>query len=307
MQRYFNNVQMSSIELFCLTVETGSFTAAANAAGLTPAAVSRSIARFEKRLQTRLFIRTTRNMRTTDTGQRYYVDCRNALNQLIEAEEKISGETQEPVGVLSISVPTLYAHYRLLPRINQFCDLYPQLKINIEVSNQNIDFSEDNYDIAIRGSELHDSGLIARRLEDAELIIVAAPAYLKHHPAPRVLADLQNHECIQYTLPSSGRKVPWTFLSQGNPIKIETTGRLLCHQDFLATLTLVKSSAGLMQVYRFTVEQELKRGELVEVLQEYSGTTRPFILMYPYARYTPLKTRKFIEFMTPPEQQNCKN
>ncbi|ETT03423.1 LysR family transcriptional regulator [Providencia sp. PROV188] len=298
MQRYFDDMQMGSIELFCLTVETGSFTAAANAAGVTPAAVSRSVGRLEKRLQARLFVRTTRSMRTTDTGQQYYLDCRNALNQLIEAESKISGEHQIPVGILRISVPTLYAHYRLLPRLNQFCSRYPQLKINLEVSNENIDFSEDNYDVAIRGSELHDSGLIARRLEDAELIIVAAPSYLQQHSTPHALSDLMHHECIQYSLPSSGRKIPWTFRSQGNVVKIETTGRLLCQQDFLATLTLVKNGAGLMQVYRFTVEQELQRGELVEVLQEYAGTTRPFILIYPYARYIPLKTKKFIEFMT---------
>lgn len=303
MQRYFDDMQTGSIELFCLTVETGSFTSAANAAGVTPAAVSRSVARLEKRLQTRLFIRTTRSMRTTETGQRYYLDCRNALNQLIEAENRISGEHQVPVGVLSISVPTLYAHYRLLPRLNQFCSLYPQLKINLEVSNQNINFAEDNYDVAIRGSELQDSGLIARRLEDAELIIVASVSYLQQHSAPHDLSELMEHECIQYSLPSSGRRIPWTFQTQGDTVKVETSGRLLCQQDFLATLTLVKNGAGLMQVYRFTVEQELQRGELVEVLQEYSGTTRPFILIYPYARYIPLKTRKFIEFMTPSDQK----
>jgi DNA-binding transcriptional LysR family regulator len=177
------------------------------------------------------------------------------------------------------------------------------LKINLEISNDNINFSEDNYDVAIRGSELHDSGLIARRLEDAELIIVASPSYLQQHPAPRVLADLKHHECIQYALPSNGRKIPWTFRTQGNFVKVETTGRVVCHQDFLATLTLVLNGAGLMQVYRFTVEQELQQGKLVEILKEYAGTTRPFILIYPYARYIPLKTRKFIEFMMVSDQK----
>lgn len=185
MQRYFDDIQMGSIELFCLTVETGSFTAAANAAGVTPAAVSRSVARLEKRLQARLFIRTTRSMRTTDAGQSYYLDCRKALSQLVEAETKISGEGQAPVGVLSISAPTLYAHYRLLPRLTEFCARYPDMKINVQVSNQNIDFSEDKFDVAIRGNELNDSGLVARRLEDAELIVVAAPSYLQQHPRRR--------------------------------------------------------------------------------------------------------------------------
>lgn len=297
MSRYFDDVQMGSIELFCLTVETGSFTAAASAAGVTPAAVSRSVARLEKRLQARLFIRTTRSMRTTDTGQNYYLDCRKALSHLVEAEAKISGERQTPVGTLSISAPTLYAHYRLLPRLPEFCSRYPDLKINLEVSNQNIDFSEDKFDVAIRGNELNDSGLVARRLEEAELIVVATPDYLHHHPIPLEPADLAHHECIQYVLPSNGRKIPWTFIEHGKVIKIETSGRFVCREDFLATLTLVKNGAGLMQVYRFVVEQELQRGELIEVLPAYAGTSRPFILIYPYARYVPLKIRKLIDFL----------
>lgn len=298
MQRYFDDMQMGSIELFCLTVETGSFTAAASAAGVTPAAVSRSVARLEKRLQARLFIRTTRSMRTTDAGQSYYLDCRKALTHLVEAEIKITGERQLPVGTLNISVPTVYAHYRLLPRLTEFCTRFPDLKVNLEVSNQNVDFSEDMFDVAIRGSELNDSGLIAKRLEDAELIIVATPSYLEQHPTPVCPSDLVHHECIQYTLPSTGRNVPWTFIEEGEVIKVETKGRYGCREDFLATLTLVKNGAGLMQVYRFTVEEELRRGGLIEVLPTYAGTTRPFILIYPYARYLPLKIRKFIDFLT---------
>ncbi|CAM3929556.1 LysR family transcriptional regulator [Serratia silvae] len=297
MSRYFDDVQMGSIELFCLAVETGSFTAAASAAGVTPAAVSRSVARLEKRLQAKLFIRTTRSMRTTDTGQSYYLECRKALSQLVEAEAKISGERQMPVGTLSISAPTLYAHYRLIPRLTEFCSRYPDLTINLEVSNQNIDFSEDKFDVAIRGSELNDSGLVARRLEDAELIVVATPAYLLHHSIPVEPADLAHHECIQYVLPSNGRQIPWTFIEHDKVIKVETTGRFVCREDFLATLTLVKNGAGLMQVYRFVVEQDLQRGELIEVLPAYAGTSRPFILIYPYARYVPLKIRKLIDFL----------
>lgn len=298
MQRHFDDVQVGSIELFCLTVETGSFTAAANAAGITPAAVSRSVARLEARLQAKLFIRTTRQMRVTDVGQRYYLECRRALSQLMEAEARISGERDKPVGTLSISVPTLYAHFRLLPRLPEFAHRYPDLKLNLHVSNQNIDFSEDKFDVAIRGSELNDSGLAARRLEDAELIVVATPGYLQRHPAPLTPADLARHDCIQYALPSTGRKTAWTFKVQGENSKVETAGRWLCQEDYLATLTLVKSGAGLMQVYRFTVEQELSSGALVEVLKDYAGASRPFILLYPYARFVPLKVRKFIDFLT---------
>lgn len=298
MQRYFDDLQLGSIELFCLTVETGSFTAAAAAAGVTPAAVSRSVARLEKRLRTKFFIRTTRSMRPTDIGQRYYLDCRRALSQFIDAEEKLSGEQQMPVGTLSISAPTLYAHFRLLPRMAAFCAQYPELTVNLDVSNQNIDFAEDRFDLAIRGSELHDSGLVARRLEDAELIVVASPAYLQDRPPPALPADLAQHNCIQYVLPGNGRPAPWTFTEHGREVKMETHGRIMCRDDYLATLTLVKNGAGVMQVYRFSVEEALQSGELIELLPDFAGTSRPFMLIYPSARYLPLKVRKFIDFLT---------
>lgn len=111
-------------------------------------------------------------------------------------------------------------------------------------------------------------------------------------------ADLARHDCIQYALPSTGRKTAWTFKIQGENSKVDTAGRWLCQEDYLATLTLVKSGVGLMQVYRFTVEQELSNGALVEVLKDYAGASRPFILLYPYARFVPLKVRKFIDFLT---------
>jgi molybdenum-dependent DNA-binding transcriptional regulator ModE len=115
MHRHFDDVLLGSIELFCLAAEAGSFTAAANTAGVTPAAVSRSISRLEKRLGVRLFVRSTRSIRLTEGGRSYFEQCRGALNQLIEAERKVTGEQVQPSGTLRISAPTTYGHYRLLP------------------------------------------------------------------------------------------------------------------------------------------------------------------------------------------------
>ncbi|MDU7559285.1 MAG: LysR family transcriptional regulator, partial [Pseudomonas sp.] len=106
MTRHFDDVQLGSIELFCLAAETGSFTAAANLAGVTPAAVSRSVARLEERLGVRLFVRTTRQMRLTDSGRLYYQQCRQALTQLVDAEREVTGQQSQPSGLLRISVPT---------------------------------------------------------------------------------------------------------------------------------------------------------------------------------------------------------
>jgi len=301
MTRHFDDIQLGSIELFCLAAETGSFTAAANLAGITPAAVSRSVARLEERLGVRLFVRTTRQMRLTEGGRSYYQQCRQALAQLVEAEREVTGGQGSPSGLLRISVPTPYAHYRLLPVLPAFRRRFPDVQVDVHVSNRNIDFADEGYDLAIRGRAPTDSSLIARKLEDAELVVVATPAYLQQAGTPVTLEDLAHHDCIQYELPSTGRRVSWTFNVAGKPTELETAGGYTCLEDYLATATLVKNGAGLMQAYRFTVQQELERGALVEVLSEFAGT-RPFMLLYPHARHVPQRVRAFIDFLIAPQR-----
>lgn len=298
MTRHFDDVQLGSIELFCLAADTGSFTAAANLAGVTPAAVSRSVARLEERLGVRLFVRTTRQMRLTDIGRNYHQQCRLALTQLVEAEREVTGEQSKPSGLLRISAPTPYAHYRLLPRIPAFRKMYPDVQLEVHVSNRNIDFADDGFDLTVRGKAPSDSGLIARTLENAELVVVATPGYLRDAGTPTTLDALTEHDCIQYQMPSSGRNLLWTFQDKGQSVDLETSGNCTGLEDYLACVTLVKHGAGLMQTYRFCVQQELDRGDLVEVLSEFGGTRRPFILLYPHARHVPHRVRAFIDFMT---------
>ncbi|RWU21436.1 LysR family transcriptional regulator [Pseudomonas alkylphenolica] len=297
MTRHFDDLQLGSIELFCLAAETGSFTRAASLAGVTPAAVSRSVARLEERLGVRLFVRTTRQMRLTDGGHNYYEQCRQALTQLLDAEREVTGGQRVPSGLLRISVPTPYAHYKLLPLLPAFRQRYPEVHLDIHASNRNIDFVEEGYDLAIRGREPADSRLIARRLEEAELVVVATPAYLARAGTPLTLEALAGHECIQFEMPSTGRTAPWSFNVAGKRLELETTGTYTCLDDYLATVTLVKSGAGVMQAYRFTVQKELDNGELVEVLATFGGTSRPFMLIYPHARHVPLRVRVFIDYL----------
>ncbi|WP_407730285.1 LysR family transcriptional regulator [Pseudomonas helleri] len=298
MTRHFDDVQLGSIELFCLAAETGSFTAAANLAGVTPAAVSRSVARLEERLGVRLFVRTTRQMRLTDSGRLYYQQCRQALTQLVDAEREVTGQQSQPSGLLRISVPTPYAHYRLLPKLPAFRRLFPDVQVDVHISNRNIDFADDGFDLAIRGKAPTDSGLIARTLEEAELVVVATPEYLREAGTPTSLEALAQHDCIQYQLPSSGRNLPWAFQRDGQWVELETSGNCACLDDYLGAVTLVKHGAGLMQTYRFTVQQALERGELCEVLSAFGGARRPFILLYPHARHVPQRVRAFIDFIT---------
>jgi DNA-binding transcriptional LysR family regulator len=291
MQRQFDDLQLGSIELFCLAAEAGSFTAAALVAGVTPAAVSRSVSRMEERLGVRLFARTTRSVKLTDSGRRYYEECRQALAQLVEAQREVMGQQQVPSGTLRISIPTTYAHHRILPLLPEFRARYPAVKVESHISNRNIDFVGEGYDMAIRVRA------IARQLEDAALVMIASPDYLKRAGIPQTLDDLENHECIQYELPSSGRRIAWLFNDEGVPREILAEGSLSCSDDVLGGVTLAKHGAGLFQTYRFIVEKELADGSLVEVLKPYGGRSRPFTLLYPQSRHVPLRLRAFIDFL----------
>jgi DNA-binding transcriptional LysR family regulator len=297
MSRQFDGMMVGSIELFCLAAELESFTAAATAAGLTPAAVSRAIGRLEERLQVRLFARSTRKIRLTDGGRAYYAQCRQALNQLVEAERDLTGRQTEPAGILRISMPTTLGHYRVLPLLPRFRERYPKVHVDAQLSNRNIDFVADGFDLAIRGRVQADSGLVARKLMDAETVVVASPHYIKRAGKPTSLAELPRHDCVQFVLPSSGLTVPWVFRVDGRDVDLDTRGSYTCSEDVLGIATLARAGAGLAQTYRFLVEDDLRSGALVELLKPFGGRSRPFSLLYPGARHMPLRVRVFVDWL----------
>jgi DNA-binding transcriptional LysR family regulator len=297
MQRQFEDVLLGSIELFCLAAELESFTSAANAASVTPAAVSRSVARLEERLGVRLFVRTTRQIRLTDAGRRYFEQCRQALSLLTDAEREATGQQTAPTGVLRISMPTPYGHYRVLPLLAEFRTRYPGVTVETHLSNRNIDFAEEGFDLAIRGRAPSDSGLIARTIEDAELVVVASPAYLRHAGKLKTPDDLVDHDCIQYALPSTGRNLPWLFKQKDEATEMITRGGCSASGDVLAGVTLARHGAGIFQTYRFIVDEDIGKGTLKELLVPYGGCSRPFVLLYPHARHLSSRVRSFVDFL----------
>jgi len=245
----------------------------------------------------RLFARTTRQMRLTEAGRAYFEQCRQALNQLVEAEREITGLQTAPSGLLRISAPTTYGHYRLLPLLPTFRERFPDVKVEVNVSNRNIDFAEEGYDLAIRARATADSSLVARLLEDTPLVVIASPDYLRRHGTPSTLDALQSHECIQFELPSSGRAIPWLFRREGQDIEVQTTGGYACSDDVTAGATLARHGAGVFQAYRFVVEEDLRAGRLVELLQDFGGRSRPHSLLYPHRRFVPLRVRVFVDYL----------
>lgn len=297
MSRDFGDQSLGSLELFCLTAELESFTGAAAAAGLTPPAVSRTIARLEARLGARLFARTTRKVRLTEAGRSYFEQCKQALGQLAEAERQLTGEQTQPSGKVRVSLPTSYGHSRVLPLVAEFSARYPEIQLELQLSNRNIDFTEEGYDLAVRVRTPPELELVARKLEDAALVVVASPDYLRRHGEPQTLDALDQHNCIQFILPSTGQTVPWLFRVNGRDTERQLRGSLSCTDDIVAPVTLARHGAGVAQTYRFMVANELASGTLQELLTTYAGASRPFYLLYPRARHMPRRVRVLIDFL----------
>ena len=297
MSRAFDPMQLGSIELFCKAAELASFTLAAKALGVTPAAVSRSVGRLEARLGVRLFARTTRLIRLTDDGRAFYEQCHQALSQIAEASRVVAGQQRVATGLLRISAPTTYAHYRLLPLLPKFSAAHPEVQIELAISNRNIDFVEEGFDVAIRLGEPKDSGLVARKLEDATLGIFAAPSYIKRSGAVSALHELKKHACISFILPSTGRELPWLFRDEGADVERVPTGKVRVFDDPLGVLNYARAGGGLCQMFHFIAADAIKRRELVEVLTEYAGRARPFSILYPQNRHLSSRVRVFVSYL----------
>ena len=298
MSRAFDPVQLGSIELFCKAAELGSFTAAAESLGITPASVSRSIGRLEDRLGVRLFTRTTRSVRLTSDGELYKAQCQQALDQIAEAERAITGQQSTPKGLLRISVGTVYGQHRLVPLLPEFRQAYPQVEIELNVSNRNIDFVEDGYDLAIRLGEPRDSRLVARKLEDASLGVFASPAYLRRRGKPATLEALRQHDLIQFVMPSTGRPMPWIFRdAHGGEIDFNFKSAQRVHEDVMAGVAWAAAGGGLFQIYHFATQDAVKTGQLVEVLKKAGTRSRPFYALYPQNRHLSARVRAFVDFL----------
>jgi DNA-binding transcriptional LysR family regulator len=297
MSRSFDPVQLGSIEMFCKAAELQGFTAAAQVLGVTAAAVSRSVGRLEERLGAKLFTRTTRLMRLTDEGRTYFDQCRQALAQIENAERAINGSQAEPAGLLRISAPTTYGHYRVLPLLSGFMAQYPKVRVEVDLSNRNIDFVEDGFDLAIRGGSPSDSRLVARPLEDATFGVFAAPQYLARRGTPQTVAQLQDHDCIEFVMPSTGRGLQWVFRDEGQDLDVAIQSRVSMRGDVLGCLSYAMGGGGLLQAYHFVAQRHVDSGALVEVMQAYAGRSRPFCILYPHNRHLSAKVRAFVSFL----------
>lgn len=290
-------VQIGSIQIFCKAAEVGSFTVAAEVLGLTPAAVSRSVARIEERLKVQLFARSTRQVKLTENGRLYFEQCREAVQQIEEVERALTGNRSTPIGTLRISVPTTYGHFRLLPMLEKFRQRYPQVMVEVNISNRNIDFVDEGYDLAIRLGTPQDSRLVARKLEDAYLGVYASPAYLARRGEPLSIEDLRQHDCIQFVLPSTGRPMSWIFRDGGEDLELPLENTVRFSGDVLGCVGYAAVGGGLFQTYDF-IATSPQYQDLVEVLPAFRGRSRPFCILYPHNRHLSAKVRALVDLLT---------
>ncbi len=204
----------------------------------------------------------------------------------------------EPSGTLRISVGTLYAHYRLLPVLPEFTATFPQIDIELSLSNKVTDMVDEGYDLAIRIGTPPDSRLIAQKLEDATVGVFATPGYLAQHGTPQTLESLTSHQCLQFILPTTGRPMPWILRTpDGDDLDhVLASGRRVL-DDASGAVAWGMAGGGIFQTYHFIAAPAVARGELIEVLQAYGGRSRQFSITFPQNRHLSARVRVFVDFM----------
>ena len=289
------SARLPEIKAFCLTYELGNFTSAARALGVTPQAASRAVAKLERRLGVALFRRNTRHVEATESGRTYYEACKHALDTLDGAEARLLGQHDEPVGDVRVSVPTTYGHHRFIALMPEFRRRYARVNVDVEISNHNVDFVREGFDVAIRMGELHDASFVARRLGDFPLGVFASPEYLRQHGAPSSPEDVADHACGVFSMPRTGRPLPWTF--DPGPEALLPPAALRVRHDILGLIGFAVAGGGLIQLYHFLIERELEQGQLVQVLRDYAGRSRPFSLIYPREAAERPAVRALVDFI----------
>ena len=295
MSRRFDH--LGDVETFIAVIEHGSLTAAAVALATTPSVISRAIVRLENRLGTQLLRRTTRRQGLTDAGRVYLEHARSAFALIDDAERAIQDQNGELSGRVRLSVPTTYGHYRLPAMLQRYAQRYPRVSIELNIANRNVDLVAEGYDLAIRLGQLPDSGLVARKLEDATLCVVASPEYLQRAGIPQGLDDLAAHVCLPFEMPSTGRIAQWQFRDGDRDIDWTPESTLRVSDDVLGVVSLAEHGAGLCQTYDFIVADRLQRGRLIEVLPQLRGRSRPFSLIYAPHRRLSAASRALIDLM----------
>jgi DNA-binding transcriptional LysR family regulator len=286
---------LTSMALFVKAVDSGSFSATARSMNLTPSAVSKQISRLEDRLGARLFNRSTRQLAPTEEGRAYYERCLRILADIEEAEAAVSELNAEPRGALRINMPVVFGRRHIVPLIGAFLERYPNVSMELSMSDQFVDLIAEGADMLIRVGELKDSSLIARKLAEARRVIAATPGYWDKHGMPEKPEDLRAHNCLAYSYLASGNT--WRMTDTlGREHSVQATGNLASNNGE-ALLEAALEGLGVVNLPTWMLGPDLEAGRLEEVLADFAQPEPSVHAIYPPGRHLSAKVRTFVDFL----------
>ena len=281
------------MNMFIRVVETGSFSAVAKEMNSTQPTISKNIAELESWLGAKLLNRSTRSLRLTETGTDYYERCVAILQDVEEAEQVVGQLQTQPKGLVRVSTVVAFGRLHIVPRLAEFFDKYPEIKIDVRLSDRVVDLVEEGVDVAFRMGTLADSTLIAKKLCFSPWVTVAAPQYLEKNGVPTHPRDLKEHNYLVYSDAGVRREVQ--FQDQGQPFYVRAEGSVTSNNTE-ALRTALLCGLGISRVPKWLVGDAVALGELVPVLDEFQPSPLSVYAVYPPGRHLPSKVRCFIDF-----------
>jgi DNA-binding transcriptional LysR family regulator len=283
---------ISDLEIFARVARTGNMSAAGREMGLSPAVISKRISQLEEQLGARLFQRTTRHLTLTETGAGYFKRVVDILSLCEEAEDFVSRRNTLPRGLLRVTAPTTFGRLHIAPYVGAFLGRYPEIEVDVQLTDAFVDIVRDGFDLAIRIGELKDSTLVARKIATDIRVICATPAYLDAHGAPGTLSNLERHNCL-----SLGSEETWRLEGPDGPVQVATAGNVRSDSgEFIHEALCAGLGLGLRPTWE--VASKLKSGELKVVLPKYRGSSNLAIYaVYPCRDFMPAKVSVLIEFL----------
>ena len=286
---------LDGMKTIIAAVETGSFTAAGERQGISKALVSKYVGEVESRLGVRLFNRSTRRLSLTEEGQRYYDQAVPLLEEFSVMVDNVTGAQSAPRGLLRVSVPQTFGEMSLSPLIPKFLEAYPDLSLDLQLSDRMIDMLEEGIDVVIRIGGVDDSSLIARHIKTLPLTLCASPEYITQQGEPLSAEDISKHTCIIDSNFRIGKQ--WPIVDpEGQTTSIEVSSKVAVNSP-RAVKEIAMAGGGIGMIPRFIVESELQEGVLKEILPGYKTLEFGLFAIYPHRRYLSKKVRCFIDFL----------
>jgi len=287
---------LSGLLAFVKTADLGSFVAAGRALEISASAVGKSVARLEQEVGVRLLQRSTRRIQLTDEGRLFHERCRRILDDLDDAQATLSNARETPRGRLRVSAP-IVGHHFLLPVVPSFVARHPEVELDINFTDRNVDLIDEGIDVAIRSGDLPDSRLVSRPLNHFRLLLCASPDYLARHGTPMVVRDLERHATIRFRHPSSGKLLDWPMLEK-SAIDSQTRLRtVLACNNMEAVLGATVRGLGIACMPDFLAREMLADGRLVCVLDAQLSAGGRFRALWPSSRHLSPKVRVFVDHL----------